>query len=289
MHDEISSRDNALIKQVMRLITDSSYRKKNKLAVISGRNLIVEALKHNILLDILVSKNSIDKYADLLQLGDHCKINSNLRWNDNYHKTDNNKEKNDIATVMLPRTYVLSDSVVGKINLVESDTDIIGVIKINPGVLDDSMYNEDCIILENISDPGNLGTILRAAGAVGIKNVLLSKNSADAYSPKVLRSSVGIQFSLNILSGIEIKGFLAQYQGNILATTPHTTNNMYKADLTKITAWVFGNEANGISPELLQQITTKVKIPMSDNAESLNVAMAATVCLFEMMRQREVL
>lgn len=258
MYHEINSKDNTLIKNVIRLIIDSSYRRKNNLAVISGRNLIIESLKHNLLQDILVSKSSLDKYADII-----TKIKASTK------------------------IHVLNEEVVKKINLVESGIDIIGVINIKTPIIDETIYNNDCIILENIADPGNLGTILRVAGAIGIKNMILSYNCVDVYSPKVLRSSAGIQFSLNVLANVEIKDFLSKYQGQVLATTPHTDSSIYKHNLTPITAWVFGNEGSGISPQLFEQIQIKVKIPMSGNAESLNVAMAATVCLFEMMRQRD--
>lgn len=268
MYNQISSRDNPLVKFVIRLLADANCRWKNKLTVISGRNLIIQAHQYNLLVEVLVSKTKLEKYANVIK-----KLRQPIEGDD--------------SESLLPQIHALNEKIINKIDLVENGGDLIGLIKIKPGRLSDNVYNEDCIVLENISDPGNLGTILRAAGAVGIKNVILNKNSVDVYSPKVLRSSAGIQFSLNILSGIEITDFLAKYQGNILATTPHTDSNIYKVDLTKITAWVFGNEANGISLNLLQQITNKVKIPMSDNAESLNVAMAATVCLFEMQRQRE--
>jgi RNA methyltransferase, TrmH family len=257
MLNEINSKDNPKIKHVIRLLTDSSYREKHGQAVVSGNNLFVEAKKHGLLLEVLVSNDSLNKYRELLEV-------------------------NSAAL----KVYVLHKNVIDKINLTESGTDLIGIIKIKPTNLNHSFYTKDCIILENISDPGNLGTMLRAAAATGIENIILSKNSVDVYNPKVLRSSTGVQFNLNIVSNVVIKDFLVKYQGNILATTPYATDDLYTTDLTPTTAWVFGNEKTGISPLLLEQIAHKVKIPLIENVESLNVAMALTVCLFEMLRQR---
>ena len=174
-----------------------------------------------------------------------------------------------------------------KINVVESDAEIIGVIRVKPEVLSDNVYKNDCIILENISDPGNLGTILRLAAATAVGNIIVSSNTVDVYSPKVLRSSAGLQFDLNILTGIDIEKFLNEYTGEILATTPHSQNSIYTTSLKNPIAWVFGNEASGLSEKLLMQLKNKVSIPMPGGTESLNVAMAATIALFEMIRQRE--
>lgn len=254
---EITSKDNALIKKVIKLAIDSSYRKMQKLAVISGRNLIVEAQKHELLKELLISRESMKKYAVIM-------------------------EEHESANV-----YILDEMVINKINLVESRTDIIGIIKIKEPDLNNNIYRDDCIILENLSDPGNLGTILRLASATNIKNIIMSKNSVDVYSPKVLRSSAGIQFGLNILTNVILEDFISEYRGKLLATSPHTDNTLYRTDLNSAIGWVFGNEGSGISDKLLAKIENKVAIPMPGNSESLNVAMAATVCLFEMLRQRE--
>lgn len=256
-YTEITSRDNALIKKIIKLASDSSYRKMQKLAVISGKNLIIEALKHNLLNELLISRESFKKYAEIIEA----------------HSSD--------------KVYILDEAVISKINLVESHADIIGVVKIKASILDESAYLEDCLILENISDPGNLGTILRLSSATNIKNIIMSNNSTDAYSPKVLRSSAGIQFSLNIYTNVELNDFINKYQGSLLATTPHTDQTIYTMNLKTQIGWVFGNEGSGISATLLAKIKNKVSIPMPGNVESLNVAMAATVCLFEMVRQRE--
>jgi RNA methyltransferase, TrmH family len=255
-YNEINSKNNQLIKDIIRLITNSNYRHETGLAIVSGKTLISEATKHCVIKDVLVSRDSIKKYQGILDLCDNI--------------------------------YILDNEVIKKISLVDSGSDLIAIIKIKKLTFDNKIYQQDCIILENLSDPGNLGTILRAAAATNIKNIILSNGSVDPYNPKVLRSSAGIQFGLNIFTNIDINEFVTKYKGSILATTPHTSTTIYENDLTIPIAWVFGNEGSGISIELLNKIINKVKIPMPGNAESLNVAMAATICLFEMVRQRSI-
>ena len=252
----ITSKDNILIKQVMKLARESSYRNEQKLAVISGKNLVVEALKSDIIESVLVDESSIAKYTELLQA---------------------------IAT---DKIYHVSAKVMEKLNLVDTPTDIVALIKIKEQIFEESIYSADCVILDNIADPGNLGTILRAAVSSGVKNVLLTKGCVDIYNPKVLRSSAGIQFGLNIFSAVNVLDFIAKYKEVVVATTPYTNDSLYAINLCDKVAWVFGNEGAGISQVLLDKIDKKIKIPMVGAAESLNVAMAATVCLFEMVRQR---
>ncbi len=150
--------------------------------------------------------------------------------------------------------------------------------------------NGDCIVLENIQDAGNIGTILRSAAASGVKEVVLSKGCADVWSPKVLRAAMGAHFLLNVFERVDLTTWRDDYRGRVLATALTEQNNfsLYdkQLDLTQPTAWLFGNEGNGVSPECLARADATVKIPMLGATESLNVAMAATICLFEQMRQR---
>lgn len=176
----------------------------------------------------------------------------------------------------------------GKINILDSVVDCAGIIRTEykggHNLLADSL--QDYLILENIQDPGNLGTIMRAAAASGLANLVLSPNSVDIYNPKVLRSSQGIQFGLNIITDTNINEFLAGYDGQILAMLPVGSSSLYAYDLTIPTAFVLGNEGNGLSTALKNSISNHVAIPMLGSAESLNLAMAATVAVFEMSRQK---
>jgi TrmH family RNA methyltransferase len=174
-----------------------------------------------------------------------------------------------------------------KLNILDSLSEIVAVIKIKPTLAEPSL-TQDSLVLENIQDPGNLGTILRAAYASGITQIVLSPKSVDVYNPKVLRASQGIQFGLQIYTEIELGQWLDKYRGQVLAMVPQANLNLYQQDLLLTTALVLGNEGNGLSRELLAQLKTQISIPMLGGAESLNLAMAATIGLFEMSRQRVV-
>ncbi|UOO83109.1 RNA methyltransferase [Uruburuella testudinis] len=146
----------------------------------------------------------------------------------------------------------------------------------------------DCVVLERVQDPGNVGTILRSAAAAGVDEIVLSADSADVWSPKVLRAGMGAHFLLRLHARADVLQWRAGYTGSVWATALTDDNNhsLYALDLRGAAAWVFGNEGSGVSEALLSGVEGSVKIPMAGATESLNVAMAATVCLFEQMRQR---
>lgn len=249
----IESKDNAQVKRVVKLLKESKFRNQEQQSVVYGEHLIIEAGRKKLLKQVWVLKESYEKYYSLLS---DCQC--------------------DIM--------VIPSAIMSKLNILDSIVDILGVINFVASTKFDN--NADCLVLEHIQDPGNLGTILRAASASGIKQVVLSNNSVDIYNPKVLRASQGIQFNLVIFTNADISNILTNYQGQILAFTPHTENSLYEYDLTKPSAFIFGNEGQGLSDNILEQFTQQVKIPMLGNAESINLAMAATVAVFEMSRQR---
>lgn len=148
----------------------------------------------------------------------------------------------------------------------------------------------DCVVLENVQDAGNIGTILRSAAAAGVQTMILSKGCADVWSPKVLRAGMGAHFLLNVFERVDVQAWREHYSGCVLATALTEKNHfsLYdnELDLKQPIAWLLGNEGNGVSAPLLAQASATVKIPMLGKTESLNVAMAATICLFEQMRRR---
>ncbi len=144
----------------------------------------------------------------------------------------------------------------------------------------------DCLLLEEIQDAGNLGSILRTAAAAGVREVHLSRGSAFAWSPRVLRAGQGAHFSLAIREGAALAEVAAAFRGSVVATAPDAPESLFALDLRPPVAWIFGNEGAGISPALAAQATHRAHIPMPGGAESLNVAAAAAVCLFEAVRQR---
>ena len=248
----IESKENSVIKHVVKLAQNRRYREQNNQAIAYGEHLLIEVLRYNLVDKIFVLADSFDKYQ---------------------------KYFTDYQEV-----YLLNSELITKINLLDSPVDIVAIINIAETPAID--FNADSLILENIQDAGNLGTILRVAKASGISQVLLSQNSVDIYNPKVLRASQGIQLGLAVICNCNLLELLPRLNLQILALTPYATNSLYACDLIKKTAFVLGNEGSGISQQLLSIIDKKIIIPMLGDTESINLAMAATVAAFELSRQR---
>ena len=146
------------------------------------------------------------------------------------------------------------------------------------------------LVLDQLQDPGNVGTIIRTADAVGCSGIIVMENSADIYAGKTVRATMGSLFHLPVVTGIgqeELIDFLAQHKISLLATALDAQAQPYfSLDFTVPVALVLGNEGAGVSPELLDKADQKVFIPMAGRSESLNVATAAVVLLYEGLRQR---
>ena len=140
------------------------------------------------------------------------------------------------------------------------------------------------LMLEDIQDPGNLGSMLRTALGAGVEAVYLSKGCTDAWSPKALRGGQGAQFYVPIIEGVDIVSAMQNFAGNTYATTMQG-ESLYAQDLTLPTAFVIGNEGAGLSAKTLLAASHQISIPMHQHLESLNAAAAAAICLFERARQ----
>ena len=150
--------------------------------------------------------------------------------------------------------------------------------------------NAPVIILDRVQDPGNMGTVIRTADAVGALGIILLEGCVDAYSPKVVRASMGSLFHLPVVQDVRAEEALTWCYRNgyePAATAMKGAANLYKADISKKMAFIFGNEANGVAEELQAAAETRLFIPMAGLAESINVAMAAGIILFEGLRQRK--
>lgn len=147
---------------------------------------------------------------------------------------------------------------------------------------------QDTVVLDRIQDAGNLGSILRSAAAFGVTQVLALKGCAAAWSPKVLRAGMGAHFSLRLIEGLDEAG-LDALELPLLATTPYAEDELAQGALPSPCAWVFGHEGQGVSSTLQPRCARTIRIPQPGGGESLNVAAAAAVCLYESMRQRQAL
>ncbi|UYG15593.1 RNA methyltransferase [Brachybacterium huguangmaarense] len=145
------------------------------------------------------------------------------------------------------------------------------------------------VVLCEVRDPGNVGTIVRTADAAGADLVLLTEDSADPFAPKAVRSSAGSVFHLPVVPGAPVQPLFAALRARDVAlavTSGYAATDLFCLDLPPRLAWVLGNEARGVDAAALAAADHAVRIPLAGRAESLNVATAATVCLFETLRRR---
>lgn len=140
------------------------------------------------------------------------------------------------------------------------------------------------VVLDRLQDPGNVGTILRSAAALGGGQVVALKGCAALWSPKVLRSAMGAHFGLHLVEGLEPEA-LVTLAVPLVATSSHAEAELHQLALPDPCAWVFGHEGQGVAPDLLERCSLTVRIPQPGGEESLNVASAASICLYESLRQ----
>jgi len=180
---------------------------------------------------------------------------------------------------------VLADALLRDLGLVDTPSGLLAVVAM-PGAMAAVDLEKDAILLDGVQDPGNVGTLLRTAAAAGIKQALLSHGCASAWSPKVLRAGQGAHFVLSIHEDADLAAFMADYRGTTAVTCLDGATSLYAAKLDGPLAWVFGAEGQGVSAELIAAARLRIRIPMPGAVESLNVAAAAAVCLFETVRRR---
>ncbi len=144
------------------------------------------------------------------------------------------------------------------------------------------------VVCDGVRDPGNIGTIIRASDAAGADAVLLTPGTCDAFIPKAIRASAGSIFTIPVLFvGIgELAGFLEERRMRLYAADVHASHSLYETDFRTPAAIAFGNEAHGIGADLLKKADLMFSIPVIGRAESLNVAMAASISIYEAVRQR---
>jgi TrmH family RNA methyltransferase len=256
----ITSLENNTIKHVKKIIDNRNYRHLQKTSIIFGEKTILSAFKYNVITDIFLTEKLYESYIVSLK-------HSQIKWH-----------------------IIENINIFKKINPLNLDHTVFALIKIEHNTNLTEFYNQNCIILDNIQDPGNLGTIFRTAQAAGIAHFILSKGCVDIYSPKVLRATMGIQFALKIIQDINLIDFITNYKqhnGTVLACSIHANKVIYNFNFHqyKKISFIFGNEGHGISKNILESASDSLYIPMYENTESINVATAVAVTLYELYRQ----
>ncbi|MEO7495157.1 MAG: RNA methyltransferase [Massilia sp.] len=146
--------------------------------------------------------------------------------------------------------------------------------------------SESAVLLDNLQDPGNVGSILRSAAAAGVKQVYCSAGTAFCWSPKVLRAAMGAHCVVDIFENVDLAALIRGARIDVLATSGYASERVYDVDLRAPLAWLFGHEGQGVADDLLRLATRTVVIPHLGEIESLNVAACAAVCFFEQVRQK---
>ncbi|MEX2461227.1 MAG: RNA methyltransferase [Paenibacillaceae bacterium] len=184
----------------------------------------------------------------------------------------------------------VSDAVLAKCSDTQTPQGVLAIASKLKGSKEQLLKQENglVIVIDGVQDPGNLGTIIRSADAVGATGVVLGRGTVDLYNPKTIRSTMGSLFHLPILEDDlqELLPLARQNAIQLVSTSLQVEQSCYELDMTGATWFIVGNEGSGVSESLLPFVNQQIIIPMRGKAESLNVAMAATVLLFEAGRQR---
>ncbi|MEC5386504.1 RNA methyltransferase [Uliginosibacterium sp. H3] len=258
---QIASRDNPTFKRLRALLEDGRYRRLEQAAVLDGVHLIEAARAAQCAIRRVVVT------ARALQMQEIGRLVNALAATGS-------------EIIEMPEALLRA------LSPVETPSGILGEIAIPDAVSPSALG--DVLVIEAVQDAGNLGTLLRTAAAVGIRRVWLSEHCAQAWSPKVLRAGMGAHFVLSIAEHVDLNAALDGWQGKIIATALDVrSQDLFDLDLRPEAAWMFGSEGSGLSASLIARATDLARIPMPGGIESLNVAAAAAVCLFEQLRQRK--
>ena len=259
----ISSSSNAKVKNIINLKKSAKARKEQECFLVEGPRMVFEVPKDQ-LEQIYVTEQFLQKYADHMKsLKDH-----------------------GIDYKMI------SENVCRHISDTKTPQGIVAVVKYKKMRLEELLSREASpifIILENLQDPGNLGTILRTAEGAGVSGIIMNRGTVDPYNPKVIRSTMGAIFRMPLIIVPELLPVIEKLKAsgiNIYAA--HLNGKrFYDYDYTAGSAFLIGNEGNGLTDEIANEATAKIKIPMKGKVESLNAAIAATVLMYEAQRQRD--
>ncbi len=293
----ITSVNNQRVKEVANL-KQKKYRTESRTFFAEGLRAVQEAVQYADVTELFYTEAEAGRLDEVLKAAGNVpadtKEKSENKKNANHNNAGTAKKRNEAANGI--RMYQVDEKVMAKLSDTKAPQGVLAVIRtpeqnlrqLRPGTASDN--NAPVIILDRVQDPGNLGTIIRTADAVGALGLILLEGCVDAYSPKVVRASMGSLFHLPIVQDVTAEEALTWCYRNgyePAATALKNAQNVYKADVSKKMAFLFGNEANGVAEELQAAAETRLFIPMAGLAESMNVAMAAGIILFEGLRQRK--
>lgn len=257
----ISSKDNEFIKYIKKL-KDKKYRDMNKEFVIEGIKLIREAIEEKAeIKQIIICDNCLD--SDIIP-------------------------KELMYEIAKYECVYVTESIFKVISDVNTPQGILAIIGRNAGEAKIDYMQDIIVALDDIQDPGNLGTILRTVDSIGLNQILVSKGTADSYNPKVVRSTMGAIFRVKIIECENLENTLKEvkkHKFKLVVTSLQTEKSLYDINFDKKLI-VIGNEANGVEQKIQDLADEKIKIPMLGKTESLNASVATGIVLYEYVRQK---
>jgi TrmH family RNA methyltransferase len=253
----VTSRENPTYRGLVKLSRSRGERKRRGVTLLDGVRLVDAYLRNGGEPELVVVREGSFGESNVRGLVERCRRCARL---------------------------LLADGLFAAISTVKTPGGIVAVVPI-PAERAPGGAGE-VLLLEEIQDPGNLGMMLRSAAAAGIGGVYLSRRCCDVWSPKVLRAGMGAHFSLSIFEGVDLVETARVFPGKVVALDPAGEKSIFEANLVPPVALVIGNEGAGLSAVLDSVADERVCIPMPGWKESLNAGAAATVGLFEIVRQR---
>ena len=257
----ITSKDNEFVKHVKKL-KEKKYRDQSQEFIIEGIKLVKEA---------------IEEKANIKQIiiCDNCEDSGII-------------PKDLMYEIAKYNCVYVTENILKIMSDVNAPQGIMAIIGRNNNE-NNIDYSQDIIVaLDDIQDPGNLGTILRTVDSIGLNQILVSKETADSFNPKVVRSTMGAIFRVKVIECdnlIEKLKDARKHKYKVVVSSLQTTNSVYDIDYKKKVI-VIGNEANGVKKEIQEMADEKIKIPMLGKTESLNASVATGVILYEYVRQK---
>ncbi|MEZ0536172.1 TrmH family RNA methyltransferase [Caldicellulosiruptoraceae bacterium PP1] len=259
----IKSKDNILIKEIKKLEI-KKYRDQKRSFIAEGEKLLFEALMHkkDFISHVLFSESAVENYSEI------------------YNRLLSDKDKKF-------EVILISDNISDYISDTISSQGIFTIINYIDVDIELLKKSNNIVILNNLQDPGNLGTILRTCSAFGFSNILSTKGSVDIYNSKVIRSSMGSIFHLSIVRSIDSEraiDFLKSNNIKIVVTKPQGGLSLDSINLKDSFALIIGNESNGIDENFEKSADLILTIKMKGNTESLNASVATSIVLYELSK-----
>lgn len=252
---EIESKNNNLFKEIKKL-KEKKHRIKSNKYLIEGLRFVEEAIKSKVSIDSIIFTESFKEKNPELFL----KINENIKL------------------------IQMNEALLKQLCSTENPQGIVGVINMQ----NKELKSGDLVVLvDKVQDPGNMGTIIRTAHAAGAAGIVMTKGTVDIYNDKTLRSTMGSIFYIPIVEddSLDFVKSLKKEGYKLVVSSLQGKNNFFEENLQGKVMIAVGNEGNGVSDEVYDIADIKVKIPMPGEAESLNVAVATSIMIYEKIRQ----